>query len=73
MPIVFLLNWTAEKWRQLIPPVNLDPKAMARGKLCWYPRHSSKTGGSCLWKPGNSTTVNDVQAREYMILRMRTV
>eukprot|EP00957_Ditylum_brightwellii_P061256 4648895-Ditylum_brightwellii.AAC.1 len=62
MPIVFLLNWTAEKWRHPIPPANLDPKAMAQGKLRWYPRHHT-----------NSTTVNDVQSREYVMLLMRTV
>eukprot|EP00957_Ditylum_brightwellii_P046525 3531104-Ditylum_brightwellii.AAC.1 len=73
MPIVFLLNWTAEKWRQPIPPANLDPKAMAWGKLRWYLRHGSKTGRSRLWNPENSTAVNDVQAREYVILMMRTV
>eukprot|EP00957_Ditylum_brightwellii_P119943 9153665-Ditylum_brightwellii.AAC.1 len=73
MPIVFLLNWAADKCRQPVPPANLDPKAMARGILRWYPRHGSKTSRSRLWNPANSTAVSNVHAREYVMLLMRTV
>eukprot|EP00957_Ditylum_brightwellii_P206346 15347937-Ditylum_brightwellii.AAC.1 len=33
-----------------IPPVYLDPNAIARGKVCWYPRQVRRTGKMHLWK-----------------------
>eukprot|EP00957_Ditylum_brightwellii_P207893 15354995-Ditylum_brightwellii.AAC.1 len=73
MPLAFLLSWTAEKCRHPMPSANLGPNAIARGKVSWYPRCGSRTSMRCLWKPEKSFSVNNVHAKGYGMLLIRTV
>eukprot|EP00957_Ditylum_brightwellii_P054884 4160150-Ditylum_brightwellii.AAC.1 len=67
------MSWTAEKCRHPMPPAILGPNAIAHGKVHWYPRHGSRTSMRRLWKPEKSFSVNNVHAKGYVMLLMRTV